>query len=104
MPDKTETQTSMGPCGDIIVHDQPAGKADAGFEDEKVPKFLAPTKQLIWWVKDSSTFQKLFWFKKLNFHLGTQLLWFRFRQRAASKWKLGGNGKRLKIIKLGDKG
>ena len=47
MPTKTDTQTSMGPCGDIIVLDQPAGKADAGFEDEKVPKFLAPTKQLI---------------------------------------------------------
>ena len=36
MPDKTETQTSLGPCGDIIVHDQSSGKADAGFEDEKV--------------------------------------------------------------------
>ena len=42
MPDKTETQTSMGPCGDIIVHDQPAGKTDAGFEDEKVLKFGLP--------------------------------------------------------------
>ena len=47
MPDKTETQTSMGPCGDIIVLDQPAGKADAGFEDEKVSKFgFPPSKQL----------------------------------------------------------
>ena len=110
MPDKTETQTSLGPCGDIIVLDQPAGKTDAGFEDEKVPKFgLPPTRQLFWWVKDSYTFQKLCWFKKLNFHLGTQLLWFRFRQRAAPKWEMGGNGKRLKtitwkVVKLRDEG
>ena len=39
MPAKTKT--SMGPCGDIIVPDQSAGKA--GFEDEKSPKFgLSP--------------------------------------------------------------
>ena len=47
MPTKTETQTSMGPCGDIIVLDQPAGKTDAGYEDEKVKNLVSHQKTLL---------------------------------------------------------
>ena len=45
MPTKTDTQTSMGPCGDIIVPDQSAGKT--GLEDEKSQNLVSHQTPLV---------------------------------------------------------